>query len=100
MLNHFLSFLYKYVFFYRYLVENAWEIGLILFIVSWIFCIRKYKVSGQKTASAGFTLFIIMIIFNLFSLDNLAGLIAQYVFLLFAISFIQEFYHFLKYENK
>jgi len=41
-----------------------------------------------------------MLGFSIFGLDAISGLIAQYVFLLFSISFIQEFYHFLKYENR
>jgi hypothetical protein len=92
--------LYKYVFFYRYIMSNAWEIGEVLAIILWIFCIKKFKISGQKTALVGFGLFIIMVLLSLFSQDDVAGFVAQYVFLFFAISFVQEFSHFLKHENK
>lgn len=93
-------YLYKYLFFYRYLVDYSWELGQIIFIILWLIAIKKYKVSGQKTGLFGFVLFFIMMILSVFRMDNTAGLIGQYVFLLFVIAFIQEFYHFLKYENK
>jgi len=38
--------------------------------------------------------------FNIFGADDLAGKIAQYVWILFAIAFVQEFLYFLKHENK
>lgn len=99
-MTHLSYFLYKYIFFFHYLVDNAWELGEIAFILVWVFMIRKWKISGQKTAIFGFILFLIMILCTLLNLDDATGLIAQYVFILFVISFAQEFWHFLKHENK
>ena len=93
-------FLYKHVFFYHYIVDFAWPIGEIVFILLWLLLIKYKKVSGQKTALFAFILLGITMICNVFGLDVQAGFIAQYVFLLFIIAFIQELYHFLKYENK
>jgi len=77
-----------------------WEIGQILFIVVWVICIRKFRLSGQFSAYVGFGFLIVTLIFNLIRWDDAASLSAQYVFILFSMSFIQEFYHFLKHENK
>lgn len=93
-------YLYKYLFFYRYLVTYLWEIGQILFILFWIGLIIKFKISGRATAWLGFIFLFITMLFNIFKMDELASLSAQYVFILFTIAVIQQFYHFLKYENK
>lgn len=93
-------FLYKHLFFYRYLVDFAWPIGQMLFIVLWCFLIKKKKISGRVAAAVGFFILFAAMICNIFGLDIQAGLFAQYVLILFFISFSQEFYHFLKYENK
>jgi hypothetical protein len=82
------------------LFQNLLNIIQVVFIGVWIFLIRKYKVSGQKTALVGFIFLFATMICSLFYLDSLAGIIAEFVWILFAISFVQEFYHFLKYENK
>lgn len=93
-------FLYQHVFFYRYIVDFVWPLGQILLIFLWILLIKYKRISGQKTALFGCILGGIMIVCNIFGYDIMAGKIAEYVFILFVISFIQEFYHFIKYENK
>lgn len=85
---------------YSLFLNRYWTIGQILFIACWILIVRKYKISGQKTAIFGFILLFITLIFSILSLDVVAGKIAEFVWILLAISFVQEFYHFLKYENK
>jgi hypothetical protein len=94
------SLLYKYVFFYRYIVDYFWTIVSILFIVIWILLIKRYKISGQQTALIGFILLGVTMVFNLFYVDEIAGKIAEFVWILFAIAFIQQFTHYLKHENK
>lgn len=76
-----------------------WPVFTLSFLVGYIYLIRKTKISGQKTALFGFILLFITMLFSLFHLDEVAGKIAEFVWILFSISFIQEFYHFLKYEN-
>ncbi len=93
-------YLYKYLFFYRYLVTYLWEIGQVFFILFWIGLIIKFKISGRVTAGLGFIFLFITMLFNILKMDDFASLSAQYVFILFTIAVIQQFYHFLKYENK
>lgn len=93
------SFLFKYIFFYRYIFDYAWIIGEIVFIILWIFLIKYRKISGQKTALVAFSLLGITMVCNILGFDTQAGMIAEYVFILFCISFGQEFYYFLKHEK-
>lgn len=93
-------YLYKYVYFYRYIVLFFWPAVTLFFLILYGISIKKYKISGQKTAMFGFACLFITMIFNLLHLDDAAGKAAEFVLILFAISFIQEFYHFLRYENK
>lgn len=77
------------------------ETGIqILGIVLLVIAVRRYKISGQKVAMAGFILLFITMIFSLFHNDTVAGKIAEYVWILFAFAFLQQFIHYLKYENK
>ncbi|SRR5581483_2831692 len=94
------TLLFKKIFFYRYLYDNFWQLGQLMFILFWIYLIKYRKISGKKTAIIGFALFTVMMFLNMLGLDDQAGLVGQYVFILFCVSFIQEFYHFLKHENK
>lgn len=93
-------FLYKHLLFYSYLVRYAWPLSEIAFIFVWILVIKYKKVSGRKTGLFAFILLGIMMVCNIFGLDILAGAIGEYVFILLVIAFIQEFYHFLKYEKE
>lgn len=93
-------FLYKHLPFYSYLVRYVWPLGEVLFILIWLLVIKYKKVSGKKTGLFAFIFLGIMMICNIFGLDTLAGMIGEYVFILFVIAFTQEFYHFLKYEKK
>lgn len=65
-----------------------------------LYCIVRFKISGQKVAIVGFFLSFLSMVFNILALDNFAGIVAQYIWISFAIAFIEEFLHFLKYENK
>lgn len=80
--------------------QTFWTVLQISFIAGWAVAIRKFKVSGQKTALFGFIFLFITMLCSLVHLDDMAGKVAEFVWILFAISFVQEFYHFLKYENK
>ena len=82
------------------LIQSFWLVFQILFIFAWMFFVKRFKFSGQKTALFGFMLLFMTMIFNLFGADIIAGKIAEFVWILFAIAFVQEFRHFLKYENK
>ena len=93
--------IYNYLIFFNYLWNlYSWTIFQITFIALWIIFIRKFKVRGESTALFGFILLSITMIFSIFGLDAFAGRIAEYVWIVFAIAFMQEFYHFLKHENK
>lgn len=93
-------FLYKHIFFYRYIVDFAWPLGEILSIAVLIFLIKVKKLTGKKIALVAFFLLTVMLFCNVMGLDTMAGMIGEYVFILFVISFIVEFYNFLKHENK
>lgn len=82
------------------IIQSFWTILQILFLVVWIVISKKVKISGQKNALFGFILLFVTMLFNIFQLDIIAGKFAEFVWILFAISFVQQFYHFLKYENK
>ena len=72
----------------------------VIFLGFYIFVIKRYRISGQKTALFGFILLFLTFLFSLIGSDILSGISAQYVFLLFIISFIQEFSSYLNNENK
>jgi hypothetical protein len=74
-------------------------IGQIIFVIIIIAILIRFKVTGQKTALAGFILLFITMLFSLIHKDDMAGIVAEYVWILFAIAFVQEFIHFLKHEN-
>jgi len=93
-------YLYKYIIFYRYINDYAWTIITVVFVLGCIFLIKKYSFSARKIALFGFVLLFATMILSIFSLDDLAGSMAQFVWILFTISFIMDFYHFLKHENK
>lgn len=77
-----------------------WLLLEIVFICIFIYLIKKYKISGQRTAVFAFILLFITMLLNIFRMDLAAGKVAEFVWILLTISFIQEFYHFLKHENK
>ena len=82
------------------IAKSFWTIVQVAFIIVLLIIINKFKFSGQKTALIGFIFLFVTMLFNLFYLDNIAGKIAEFVWILFAVAFVQQFYHFLKYENK
>lgn len=77
-----------------------WTILQLIFVIGWCLLIWRYKVSGQRTAHFGFILLFITMVLNILGVDSIAGKAAEFSLLFFIISFVQEFYHFLKYENK
>lgn len=85
--------------FYNFFVGSISSVIQIISLCVYIFLIRRFKISGQQTAQFGFLFFIFTAIFVMLGLDEIAGIVAQYMFLLFCVSFIQEFVHFLRYEN-
>jgi hypothetical protein len=89
-----------YIFLYNYLSLNLQKIIEYLLLLIYLILLRRFKISGQKTALFGFIALFITMIFNLFYMDTIAGVIADFVWLLFVTAFIQEFSQFLKHENK
>lgn len=85
---------------YSFLYGSIESIAHLLLVIVYIFIVKRFKISGQKTAIAGFILFCITALLILIGQNTAAGIFSDYAFLLFVISFIQEFYHFLKYEKK
>lgn len=83
----------------QYISSNYWKIGEFLAIVAILFAIRRFKLTGQHIAIGGFVLLGVSMVFNILQFDDVAGKIAEYVLILFIISCIQEFIHFLKHEN-
>jgi len=84
----------------HFIYNNLWIEFEILSLIVLIFLIKKFTISGQKVAAAGMVLLFITMFFSIFRLDYIAGKIAEFVWILFSIAFVQEFYHFLKHENK
>lgn len=95
-----LIFLYKYVFFYTYLQYFSNDIFQLVILALYVFAIFKLHISGKTTAIIGFVLLIVTMMLNIFGEDDYAGIVSQYVFLFFVIAFLQQFYHYIKYENK
>jgi len=92
---------YNYLIFINYLLSvYSWTIFQILFILLYVFLAKRFGIRGERTAIFGLILLFITMFFNIFGADDLAGKIAQYVWILFAIAFVQEFLYFLKHENK
>ena len=84
----------------RVLYSVSWFTSEFIFLIVYAYIIFRFKISGQKTAIFGFITLGMTALFSIFHLDFLAGKAAEFVWMLFAVAFIQEFYHFLKYENK
>lgn len=72
----------------------------LIFLIVLVFVVVRFKIAGQKIALIGFLLLFVTMIFSLFHNDDAAGLVAEYVWILFAVAFVQEFIHFLNHENK
>jgi len=85
---------------YLYYINEYWFFVGFCFLLGYIFIIRKYHISGQRTALFGFVLLMVTMILTIIGADDIAKRVAEFVWILFTIAFIQEFYHFLKYENK
>lgn len=84
---------------YSFFTNSIFEILQLMVVVAYIIVAIKFKISGQKTARIGFILLFCTMITVIAGFDDIAGTLAQYVFILFIIAFIQEFTHFLKHEN-
>lgn len=84
---------------YNFFTNSIFEIVHLGLVVLCIIVIVRLKISGQKIARIGMFLFFCMILTALLGLDDIAKTIAQYVFVAFIISFVQEFSHFLRHEN-
>ena len=82
------------------IILRYWSLLQLGFVIIWCILIRRYKISGQRTAHFGFIFLFIAMLLNMLGVDDIAGKAAEFTLLFFIISFLQEFYHFLKYENK
>ncbi len=85
---------------YSQLLGSLWTIIEIVFITCMIVIIRKFHLSGRFVALLGFIFLAFVLIASLFQQDDSAGLIAQYVWIVFAIAFITEVVNFIHNEKK
>lgn len=77
-----------------------WTLGEIVFIVLLFIFVRRFKIRSQHVAIFGFILLFLTMIFSLLNQDVLAGKTAEFVWIVFVFVFFQDFYHFLRHENK
>lgn len=82
------------------IVNNLSLLLEILIVLIMIPIIKKNHISGSTIAIGGFILLTIVGICSLFGFVAQARIIAEYVWIFFAMSFFVEFIHFLRHENK
>jgi hypothetical protein len=81
------------------IVASLWTLIQIISIFVILKIAKKKKIESQKIALLGFVLLAITATLNIFKLDLIAGKISEYILILFAIAFFQQFIHFLKTRN-
>lgn len=70
--------------------NSVWTTGQFIFVILYIIGIKKYSVTAIRTATFGFILLMLAMLLNIFKLDDIAGKVAEYVWICFAISCIQH----------
>ncbi len=80
--------------------DFIWTLVQATMLVILILIIRKYHILPQTVAKNGFYLLFVVIILSMFKLDDYAGILAEFAWICFAVSLVQQFAYFIKTENK
>lgn len=84
---------------YSVLIGSLMTMMQVIFTLLLFFLMKKFQISSQRIAIFGFALLCIVLICNVIQQEDIAGDIAQYVWITFAIAFISQIVTFIRNES-
>ena len=82
-----------------YIRQGGWDLIELAVITGYVFLSRKKRWNGRVAAAIGFGLLAVALAFNLAHADMQAGIVAEFIWIFFAVSFVQELVHYLMHEK-